>query len=364
MAAGAAAAGARLLRGGPDRLCALPGGAGGRARCARGRSEQDAARGRRSGQDRPQGRRAAGAAAARRPAEGGRGAQREPGGGPPSLARARAGARRSDALRHRVSKLLLLHGRVYPEPSTWTQRHRQWLAAQRFEQPASRARLPRRLAAVDGLVARKAALEERLSRLALEDEWWPTVARLRCFRGIDTLSALALCLEIGDFARFQRPAQLAAWLGLVPTLQPVRRVEQPGLDHQDRLRLRPPPPRRGGLALPARAAHRRHAPQPPAGPARPRPPDRLARPAPPPPSPATATRTRQAGNVATVAAARELACFLWAAAVAELTPTTSPPARAGAGPTLPARATLLWAARTRPRPLLDSARRRRTRALG
>jgi transposase len=29
--------------------------------------------------------------------------------------------------RHRVSKMLLRHGRVYPEPSTWTTRHRHWL---------------------------------------------------------------------------------------------------------------------------------------------------------------------------------------------------------------------------------------------
>lgn len=120
--------------------------------------------------------------------------------------------------RHRVSKLLLLHGRVCPEPSTWTQRHRQWLAGQRFEQTASELAYLDTLAAVDGLVARKAALDERLSRLALEGEWWPTVARLRCLRGIDTLSALALSLEIGDFARFSRPARLGSWLGLVPAL--------------------------------------------------------------------------------------------------------------------------------------------------
>jgi transposase len=120
--------------------------------------------------------------------------------------------------RHRVSKLLLLHGRVYPEPSTWTQRHRQWLARQRFEHSATELAYLDTLAAVDGLVARKAALDERLSRLALEGEWWPTVARLRCFRGIDTLTAFVLCLEIGDFARFSRPAKLASWLGLVPEL--------------------------------------------------------------------------------------------------------------------------------------------------
>src|SRR5206468_2049368 len=75
------------------------------------------------------------------------------------------------------------------------------------------------LAAVDGLAARKAALDERLSRLALEGNWWPTVARLRCFRGIDTLSAFVLCLEVGDWTRFPRPDKLAGWLGLVLWLE-------------------------------------------------------------------------------------------------------------------------------------------------
>src|SRR6266516_843702 len=35
--------------------------------------------------------------------------------------------------RHRVSKLLLLHGRLY-EGSAWTKRHRRWLAQQRFDE--------------------------------------------------------------------------------------------------------------------------------------------------------------------------------------------------------------------------------------
>lgn len=45
------------------------------------------------------------------------------------------------------------------------------------------------MAATDGLTARKAALAQRLSHLALEEQRWPTVARLRCFRGVDTLTA-------------------------------------------------------------------------------------------------------------------------------------------------------------------------------
>lgn len=219
--------------------------------------------------------------------------------------------------RHRVSKLLLLHGRVYPETSTWTYRHRQWLSRQRFDQTATELAFLDTLAAVDGLVARKAALDERLSRLAVEGEWWPSVARLRCFRGIDTLTALVLALEIGDFNRFARPAKLAAWLGLVPTLDQSGETRQQGSitktgsSYARRLLVEAAwhylrQPRIGAtianrqqgqpahvLQIAWRAQHRLH---------------RLH------------TRLRARGkpaNVTTVAVARELACFLWAAATAD-----------------------------------------------
>jgi transposase len=219
--------------------------------------------------------------------------------------------------RHRVSKLLLLHGRVYPESSTWTQRHRQWLSRQQFDEPAAELAYLDTLAAVDGLVARKTALDERLSRLALEPEWWPTVARLRCFRGIDTLTALVLCLEIGDFARFENPRKLSSWLGLVPALDQSgehRRqgaITKTGSSYTRRLLVEAAwhylrEPRIGAtvanrqqgqpahvLQIAWRAQHRLH---------------RLH------------TRLRAHGkpaNVATVAVARELACFLWAAAIAD-----------------------------------------------
>jgi transposase len=219
--------------------------------------------------------------------------------------------------RHRVSKPLLLHGRVYPESTTWNRPHRQWLARQRFDQPGTELAYLDTLAAVDGLVARKTALDERLSHLALDGEWRPTVARLRCFRGIDTLTALVLALEIGDFGRFQRPGQLASWLGLVPTLDQSGesrvsgRITKCGSSYARRLLveaawhyLREPrigvtlKNRQQGqpahvLAIAWRAQYRLH--------------HQFAR-----------LRSRgKPSNVATIAVARELACFLWAAALAE-----------------------------------------------
>jgi transposase len=119
--------------------------------------------------------------------------------------------------RHRVSKMLLRHGRVYPEPSTWTQKHRRWLAAQQFPEPMSAFTYADLIATVDGLTARKKVLAERISELATDPAWWPTVARLRAFRGVDTLTALAVHLELGaDWERFEKPTRVGSWVGLTP----------------------------------------------------------------------------------------------------------------------------------------------------
>jgi len=99
--------------------------------------------------------------------------------------------------RHRVSKMLLRHGRVYPKDNTWGQEHRRWLARQQFDEPISGFVFADLVARVDGLTARKAVLAEQISRLATDPMFWATVARLRAFRGVDTLTALSIHLELG-----------------------------------------------------------------------------------------------------------------------------------------------------------------------
>ena len=46
--------------------------------------------------------------------------------------------------------------------------------------------------------------------------WRAQVGVLRCLRGVDTLTAVGLCAEVGDFARFARAEQLMSYVGLVP----------------------------------------------------------------------------------------------------------------------------------------------------
>ena len=211
---------------------------------------------------------------------------------------------------------LLRHGRVYPGKSTWTQAHHRWLAGQCFDNANSELAYLDYLAAVDGLVARRRALDERLSRLAVEGDWWPTVQRLRSFRGLDTLSALVLALEVGDFARFRSPRQLASWLGLVPSLSQSGEsstqgaITKTGSRYARRLLVEAAwhygrPPRIGVtlrqrqdgqpahvLQIAWRCQHRLY---------------RLHQ---------LLSQRHKPGNIVTVALARSLACYLWAAAVA------------------------------------------------
>jgi transposase len=120
--------------------------------------------------------------------------------------------------RHRLAKFLLRRERYFPGPGrAWTAAHRQWLAGQTFPDRASELTLEDYLHAHDVLLARRGRVETELDALAAASGWADTIARLRCLRGIGTLSALGLCAEIGDWRRFEHPDQLAGYLGLVPS---------------------------------------------------------------------------------------------------------------------------------------------------
>ncbi len=119
--------------------------------------------------------------------------------------------------RHRLSKFLLRRDIRWAGPgSAWTTRHMSWLRTLRFADLCSQATFVDYLSGVEMLVARRAALIAALEQVIPDSPHAPTIAALRCFRGIDTLSAAGLCAEIGDFTRF-RPKQLSSFLGIVPS---------------------------------------------------------------------------------------------------------------------------------------------------
>ena len=119
--------------------------------------------------------------------------------------------------RHRLSKLLLRCGIRFDDGRAWTERHRVWLAGVDLGHDAAQATLLDAIGAVDALCHRRDRLEREIVARLDDSPWATQVGRLRCLRGIDTLTAAGLCAEIGDFERFAGAEQLMSYLGLVPS---------------------------------------------------------------------------------------------------------------------------------------------------
>jgi transposase len=92
-----------------------------------------------------------------------------------------------------------------------------WLARVDLSERGAQLTLTEYVGAIDALEVRRGTLEAAISELIPSSPWAQDVARLRCLRGIDTLSAVGLAVEVGDFGRFEHPGLLASYLGLVPS---------------------------------------------------------------------------------------------------------------------------------------------------
>jgi transposase len=132
------------------------------------------------------------------------------------LCRARDDAREDlQRCRHRLGKFLLRRGLHY-NGRNWTRAHRQWIDSLAWTHAAERVLLEDYQLAIDHVEARLIELDRRLVEITEAAPYREPVGWLRCFRGIDTLTAMLLLAELHDFRRFKSPRALMAYLGLVP----------------------------------------------------------------------------------------------------------------------------------------------------
>jgi transposase len=118
--------------------------------------------------------------------------------------------------RHRVSKLLLRQGIVFCGGQAWTGAHEAWLRRQRFDSAGTRMAFESDFEAVLAVKARRDRLDAAIRVMAADGEFTPVVHRLGCLRGVSTLTAFALAVEIGDWHRFTGNS-IGSFVGLVPT---------------------------------------------------------------------------------------------------------------------------------------------------
>ncbi len=135
------------------------------------------------------------------------------------LCRAREAAKSDQKrLRHRLSKFMLRRDlRWTCGKKNWTRAHLEWLRGRRLDHTADQAILDDHLLALEQSEGRLEAFDEKIAAIASQAPYVEPVGLLRCFRGVDTLTALGFVAELHDIRRFPSPRALMAYLGLVPS---------------------------------------------------------------------------------------------------------------------------------------------------
>jgi transposase len=99
----------------------------------------------------------------------------------------------------------------------WTGMHRKWIKSIKTLLPLQKETLTEYLIALEELDQKLILLEGRIEKIANIEQYTEQVGELMCFKGIGTLTALSLVVEIGDFRRFASAEKLMGYLGLVPS---------------------------------------------------------------------------------------------------------------------------------------------------
>lgn len=121
-------------------------------------------------------------------------------------------------IKQEIKALILRHGYFYDGKSTWTIAYIKWLKSLDMT-AVLRETLAEYLLQYDYLIDKIERLTARIEGFSHQERYAQPVAHLRTFKGIDTLSAMTIQVEISDFTRFPTAKAFSAYLGLTPSEQ-------------------------------------------------------------------------------------------------------------------------------------------------
>jgi len=134
------------------------------------------------------------------------------------LVRARKDAQNA----HRTAKqqlgaFLLRHNIVFSGKSKWSKAYFTWLAGMAMPHPAQQITLQEYIDTIHTCGERVDRFTEQIRQQSKQCGLGELIKALQSLRGISLVVAATLAAELGDFARFKRPSQLMAFVGLVPS---------------------------------------------------------------------------------------------------------------------------------------------------
>ena len=119
-------------------------------------------------------------------------------------------------IKQQITAFVLRLGKQYTgSKSLWTENHLKWLRGLDLTL-LEKETLQEYLITYDYLTDKLERLDARIEELARNERYGERVPRLGCFIGIKPHTALSLLVEVGDFRRFEKAPNFAGFLGLVP----------------------------------------------------------------------------------------------------------------------------------------------------
>lgn len=118
-------------------------------------------------------------------------------------------------IKQQICALTNRHGFKFTESKNyWTQKHLKWLKSLPIEGILKEV-FDSYLLSYETVSDRVEQMDKRIEEIAEQDKYREAVHKLICFKGVKVLTALAVIVEIGDFTRFVKAKNFAAFLGLV-----------------------------------------------------------------------------------------------------------------------------------------------------
>lgn len=127
---------------------------------------------------------------------------------------ARQAARKA---KQRLLSFLLRHGRSYTGKQNWTRAHYNWLADIKMDHPAQQITLQEYIGAIEETNERVTRITNEITSRVKQWRLEPIVTAIQALRGISLVNAAIVVAEVGPLARFSKPTELMAYLGLVPS---------------------------------------------------------------------------------------------------------------------------------------------------
>lgn len=134
------------------------------------------------------------------------------------LLRAREDAQKAQRkAKQQLGAFLLRHNRIYSGKTKWTQAHFNWLAEITMPHPAQQITLQEYIDTVKSCEERVTRITAQVRQQAEQSRQKEVIEALQSLRGVSFIVAATIVGELGCLRRFERPDQLMAYLGLVPS---------------------------------------------------------------------------------------------------------------------------------------------------